>query len=79
MNTITEYVPELYATFWALIPPLAAIILALITKEVYSSLFIGIIIGGYMVVYLLHISALKHLYFMYLTMAYLVFYQIHQI
>ena len=46
MNTITEYVPELYATFWALIPPLAAIILALITKEVYSSLFIGIIIGG---------------------------------
>ena len=46
MNTITEYVPELYATFWALIPPLTAIILALITKEVYSSLFIGIIIGG---------------------------------
>ena len=46
MNTITEYVPELYATFWALIPPLVAIILALITKEVYSSLFIGIIIGG---------------------------------
>ena len=46
MNTITEYVPELYATFWALIPPLAAIILALITKEVYSSLFVGIVIGG---------------------------------
>jgi len=36
----------LYATYWALVPPLVAIILALITKEVYSSLFIGIIVGG---------------------------------
>lgn len=36
----------MYATFWALVPPLIAIILALITKEVYSSLFIGIVIGG---------------------------------
>ena len=33
-------------TFWALVPALIAIILALITKEVYSSLFIGIIIGA---------------------------------
>ncbi|MBR6295364.1 MAG: Na+/H+ antiporter NhaC family protein [Treponema sp.] len=33
-------------TFWSLIPPLVAIVLALITKEVYSSLFIGILIGG---------------------------------
>ena len=33
-------------TFWALVPPLVAIILALITKEVYSSLFLGIIVGG---------------------------------
>ncbi|WP_251388506.1 Na+/H+ antiporter NhaC family protein [Mediterraneibacter agrestimuris] len=41
-----EYVPDLYATFWSLIPPLVAIGLALITKEVYSSLFIGILIGG---------------------------------
>ncbi len=41
-----EYVPDMYATFWSLIPPLVAIILALITKEVYSSLFIGILIGG---------------------------------
>ena len=31
---------------WALLPPLVAIILALITKEVYSSLFIGIVLGG---------------------------------
>ena len=35
-----------YGTFWAIVPPIIAIILALITKEVYSSLFIGIIIGG---------------------------------
>ncbi|MCR4684964.1 MAG: Na+/H+ antiporter NhaC family protein [Lachnospiraceae bacterium] len=35
-------------TFWALVPPLTAIILALITKEVYSSLFIGIVLGGLM-------------------------------
>ncbi len=41
-----EYVPDLYASFWALVPPVIAIVLALITKEVYSSLFIGIVIGG---------------------------------
>ena len=32
-------------TFWALMPAIVAIALALITKEVYSSLFIGIILG----------------------------------
>ena len=41
-----EYVPDMYATFWALVPPIIAIALALITKEVYSSLFVGILIGG---------------------------------
>ena len=41
-----EYVPSMYASFWALIPPVVAIVLALITKEVYSSLFIGVLIGG---------------------------------
>ncbi len=35
-----------YNTFWALIPPIIAIALALITKEVYSSLFVGILVGG---------------------------------
>lgn len=35
-----------YGTFWALVPPLVAIALALITKEVFSSLFIGIVLGG---------------------------------
>ena len=35
-----------YNTFWSLIPPIIAIALALITKEVYSSLFLGILVGG---------------------------------
>ena len=38
--------PALYATFWSLVPPLVAIVLALISKEVYSSLAIGLIFGG---------------------------------
>ena len=36
----------MYGTFWALLPPIIAIVLALITKEAYSSLFIGVIIGA---------------------------------
>ena len=36
------------ATAWALLPPIIAIGLALITKEVYSSLAIGIVVGGLM-------------------------------
>ncbi|HJA71749.1 MAG TPA: Na+/H+ antiporter NhaC family protein [Candidatus Lachnoclostridium stercoravium] len=40
------YQPALYATFWALLPPVVAIGLALITKEVYSSLLIGIAAGA---------------------------------
>ncbi len=34
------------STFWSLVPPLVAIVLALITKEVYSSLFVGIVVGA---------------------------------
>ena len=36
----------MYGTFWALVPPILAIVLALITKEAYSSLFIGVLIGA---------------------------------
>ncbi len=43
-----EYTPALYATIWSLLPPLVAIILALLTKEVYSSLFIGIFVGTFL-------------------------------
>lgn len=37
---------QYYATFISLVPALVAILLALITKEVYSSLFIGIVLGA---------------------------------
>ena len=37
---------ETAGTFWALVPPIVAIALALITKEVYSSLFVGVVVGG---------------------------------
>ena len=33
-------------TFWSLLPPIVAIILALISKEVYSSLFLGCLVGA---------------------------------
>ena len=52
LETAAEEVAEdegtngFYATFWALVPPIIAIALALITKEVYSSLFVGILAGG---------------------------------
>jgi hypothetical protein len=38
--------PRFYETLWSLLPPVVAIALALITKEVYSSLFLGILTGG---------------------------------
>ena len=41
-----NHVSNMYGTFWALVPPVIAIVLALITKEVYSSLFVGIVVGA---------------------------------
>ncbi len=41
-----EVTSPFYQTIWSLLPPVIAIGLALITKEVYSSLFIGILMGG---------------------------------
>ena len=41
-----ETVSRFYQTIWSLLPPVIAIGLALITKEVYSSLFVGVIVGG---------------------------------
>jgi len=37
---------EFVGTFWALVPPIVAIVLALITKETFSSLFVGILVGA---------------------------------
>ena len=45
LATVRQSEP-LYGTWWAIFPPLLAIVLALITKEVYSSLFLGIVSGG---------------------------------
>ncbi len=45
IDTVRESVKN-YASFWSLVPPIIAIVLALITKEVYSSLFLGILCGG---------------------------------
>lgn len=36
----------MYGTWWSLVPPVVAILLALITKEVYSSLFVGVLLGA---------------------------------
>lgn len=43
-----EEIPDtpFYSSLWALLPPLIAIALALITKEVYTSLFVGIMVGA---------------------------------
>ncbi|MBR5514309.1 MAG: Na+/H+ antiporter NhaC family protein [Ruminococcus sp.] len=43
---VSAPVTEAAGTLWSLLPPIVAIGLALITKEVYSSLFIGIVTGG---------------------------------
>ena len=36
----------MYGTWWSLVPPIVAILLAFITKEVYSSLFVGVLLGA---------------------------------
>lgn len=43
-NTLDDYV--FIGTAWSLVPPIVAIILSLITKEVYSSLFVGLVSGA---------------------------------
>ncbi len=45
LATVRQEEP-LFGSWWAIFPPLLAILLALITKEVYSSLFLGIVSGG---------------------------------
>ena len=49
-------------SFWALLPPIIAIMLALITKEVYSSLMIGIIAGGLLYAEFNPVGALNHVF-----------------
>ena len=54
------YTPGLYGTVWALVPPVVAIALALITKEVYSSLFVGIIVGAFLYAGGRPVGAMEH-------------------
>lgn len=49
-------------TIWSLLPPVIAICLALITKEVYSSLFIGIAVGGFLFAGGNPVGALEHIF-----------------
>lgn len=46
MALAADDTPALYATVWSILPPIVAIALALITKEVYSSLFLGVATGA---------------------------------
>ena len=55
-----EFIPLMYNTLWALVPPVVAIVLALITKEVYSSLFVGVAVGG--LIYSFTATPVKYLY-----------------
>ncbi len=50
-----------YATFVSLLPPVIAIALALITKEVYSSLFVGVAVGGLFAANFKPIAAVDHI------------------
>ena len=49
-------------SFWALLPAVIAIALALITKEVYSSLFIGILVGGLLYSGFNPVGAMEHIF-----------------
>ena len=49
-------------TFWSLVPPIVAIGLALITKEVYSSLFIGILFGGLLYSQFSLVGTMEHVF-----------------
>ena len=51
-----------YSTGWSLLPPVIAIVLALITKEVYSSLFIGILVGGFLYSGFNFTGAIEHVF-----------------
>ena len=69
MSSMTVFAAEggeagskVFGTFWSLVPPLVAIALALITKEVYSSLIAGIVMGALLYADFSPVGALRHLY-----------------
>ena len=50
----------LYGTCWSMVPPLTAILLALVTKEVYLALFVGIVSGGLLYAGFSPVGAMVH-------------------
>ena len=59
---ISKHDISFYATFLSLLPPIIAIALALITKEVYSSLFVGILVGGFLYANFNPVAAVEHIF-----------------
>ncbi len=52
---------EFTNTIFSLLPPIVAIVLALITKETYTSLFVGIVVGGLLVAGFMPIGTINHI------------------
>lgn len=61
LDVVRQEVPS-YAKWMSLLPPIIAIVLALITKEVYSSLFIGILAGALMYANFNFAGTIQHLF-----------------
>ncbi len=57
-----ETTSRFFNTWWSILPPIVAIGLALITKEVYSSLFIGIVVGGLLYSNFSFTGTIKHVF-----------------
>ncbi|MBQ5359605.1 MAG: Na+/H+ antiporter NhaC family protein, partial [Lachnospiraceae bacterium] len=57
-----ESITALYGTFWALLPPIIAFALALLTKEFYSSLFVGILVVGFLFSGGSFVGAMNHIF-----------------
>ena len=52
---------EFVGTFWSLVPPIVAIVLALITKETFTSLFVGIVVGALLLAGLNPVDTLNYI------------------
>jgi len=61
VKEVRKQVTPFYSTIWSIIPAIIAIALALITKEVYSSLFIGVVAGGLLYANFNFETALNHI------------------
>ena len=62
LTTGAAYVSPYFQSIWSLLPPVVAIGLALITKEVYSSLFVGILVGGLLYTNFQFAATMEHVF-----------------